>query len=729
MQVSEILEMKKGIKAKLMAATSLLLVSAILLSLTTYAWFILSTAPEVTEMQTTAGANGSLEIALQSSLKENGNFTGRNENISSQVGDSSALTGQTVRTANTTWGNIVDLSSGYGLEQIALTPTRLNLDAQHNVVPSNPLLRPEFGQDGRITELLKVPTLYYEAEGDAKGFQSGNAYGVKVYGNQDDLSGGGAQTVKREMSRQWLVDMTARTIEAQRNDMRNDLKKMMEDSKIGVGIITIMNKVYLSLGNSGGANGKFDNDDIATLEAIFESFGSTLSKSERSLRYALLGCCAADKTNYPAGTDGEKELSAVYAKFTTLPLIEDSDSGSVKSIAEANGQTEGLTEELKNAYGGVLQAVKDISAAESKLKEANAFLSTAKSATEETQSGSIYQAILKVFSPGKMFISGSISGTEGTVIRTVMDDLSVDTLSRVFFYDVRVRDKKLYCIQESGLFSNIASVTGDYSAKVAGNIRTVPSQPITLDTFVTCGANIDDFSEENNSGCLKIVHELVKDLNIDGTVSYEMEVGDRVSAYGYSVDLAFRSTKTGNLQLQQTPVDRITNGDTPTDRLPENQTTQGEGSVMSFGVADDMSEEQALALLQSVYIVFMDTDNGEIYGVAAATDGKYITQEGQTKNKAKVTATLAIYEPVFEDGLIKKGTLRKNQSIISMISEKVYYVSAVVFLNGDNLSGMSLSADTTQSLFGSINLQFSSSADLQSLQPDSFYESANQSKP
>lgn len=72
MQVSEILEMKKGIKAKLMAATSLLLVSAILLSLTTYAWFILSTAPEVTEMQTTAGANGALEIALQSTNEATG---------------------------------------------------------------------------------------------------------------------------------------------------------------------------------------------------------------------------------------------------------------------------------------------------------------------------------------------------------------------------------------------------------------------------------------------------------------------------------------------------------------------------------------------------------------------------------------------------------------------------------------------------------------------------------
>ena len=125
MQVSEILEMKKGIKAKLMAATSLLLVSAILLSLTTYAWFILSTAPEVTEMQTTAGANGSLEIALQSQ-----GDNGRKE-ISGGVGDSASKKGQSIKIANTTWGNIVDLSSGYGLEQIGLSPARLNLDGNN----------------------------------------------------------------------------------------------------------------------------------------------------------------------------------------------------------------------------------------------------------------------------------------------------------------------------------------------------------------------------------------------------------------------------------------------------------------------------------------------------------------------------------------------------------------------------------------------------------------------
>ena len=153
MQVSEILEMKKGIKAKLMAATSLLLVSAILLSLTTYAWFILSTAPEVTEMQTTAGANGSLEIALQSGDTVS--------DIKNRVGDSSAV--GTLKDANSTWGNVVDLSGDtYGLQGLSLLPARLNIDASGNVSKSSPLKMPLFGQDGRISELTNLNSMRYD---------------------------------------------------------------------------------------------------------------------------------------------------------------------------------------------------------------------------------------------------------------------------------------------------------------------------------------------------------------------------------------------------------------------------------------------------------------------------------------------------------------------------------------------------------------------------------------
>ena len=58
---------KRGIdiKTKLMAAICMLLVSSIMMVSTTYAWFTLSTAPEVTGINTAVGANGNLEMALQ----------------------------------------------------------------------------------------------------------------------------------------------------------------------------------------------------------------------------------------------------------------------------------------------------------------------------------------------------------------------------------------------------------------------------------------------------------------------------------------------------------------------------------------------------------------------------------------------------------------------------------------------------------------------------------------
>ena len=57
-------EKPKTLKRKLMAATSMLLISAVLLAVTSYAWLVMSTAPEVTGITTNVAANGSLEIAL-----------------------------------------------------------------------------------------------------------------------------------------------------------------------------------------------------------------------------------------------------------------------------------------------------------------------------------------------------------------------------------------------------------------------------------------------------------------------------------------------------------------------------------------------------------------------------------------------------------------------------------------------------------------------------------------
>ena len=125
-------QMPAGIRNKMMAAVSMLMVSSIMLVSSTYAWFTLSTAPEVTGITTNVGANGNLEMMLLTGYDEDlnpGSYYSEADDlgVASKVGDSIAATGD-VATSNVTWGNLVDLnSSEYGLDNVVLAPARLNV--------------------------------------------------------------------------------------------------------------------------------------------------------------------------------------------------------------------------------------------------------------------------------------------------------------------------------------------------------------------------------------------------------------------------------------------------------------------------------------------------------------------------------------------------------------------------------------------------------------------------
>lgn len=106
----------------------------------TYAWITLSASPEVTSIDTTVAANGSLEIAMANST---GAAPGR-----SAAGDSTGKDSNVVR-ANTTWGNLVNLSDpSYGLANVVLRPAALNSTTG---LLTNPLYGVEYGDDGRVT--------------------------------------------------------------------------------------------------------------------------------------------------------------------------------------------------------------------------------------------------------------------------------------------------------------------------------------------------------------------------------------------------------------------------------------------------------------------------------------------------------------------------------------------------------------------------------------------------
>ena len=161
-------------RKKLTAAIAMLLIAALMVVTATYAWFTLSTSPEVTGITTTVGANGNLEIALGS--KDN---WGDPTLITSAVGDSNLAIVQ----KNLTWGNIVDLSAAdYHLNDIILNPARLNI--QGGKIGASPLLTPTYGNDGRVAELMANTVSGIFADGSFK--DGGN--GVRVLGTASGMT-------------------------------------------------------------------------------------------------------------------------------------------------------------------------------------------------------------------------------------------------------------------------------------------------------------------------------------------------------------------------------------------------------------------------------------------------------------------------------------------------------------------------------------------------------------
>ena len=137
---------KVDIKSKLVAAIAMLMVSCIMVVSSTYAWFTLSTAPEVTGISTAIGANGNLEMSLLPG------FNGENtyESVADALKAIGNATGnQTTVQKNTTWGNLVDLSDdSYGLNQISLYPSKLGLS--EGKLADYYLGTPQYGADGRF---------------------------------------------------------------------------------------------------------------------------------------------------------------------------------------------------------------------------------------------------------------------------------------------------------------------------------------------------------------------------------------------------------------------------------------------------------------------------------------------------------------------------------------------------------------------------------------------------
>ena len=134
-RIKEYKEQLPRVKERVVAMALLVVVALAMATTSTFAWLVLSRAPEVTGATTSLAANGNLEIAL---VGPEGDEPGE-----SAVGDSNL----DLIEKNITWGNLVNLSDPkYGLEHLVLRPAQLNTAS----LITSPLYGAEYGADGRI---------------------------------------------------------------------------------------------------------------------------------------------------------------------------------------------------------------------------------------------------------------------------------------------------------------------------------------------------------------------------------------------------------------------------------------------------------------------------------------------------------------------------------------------------------------------------------------------------
>lgn len=273
-----------GIRERVIAMAMLLVMSIVMMSSATYAWLLISTAPEVSGANTTVAANGNLEIALAGRMVTLGELypdqypegTDGRDNLVlqppevSKVGDSTAKEGQTIAAANLTWGNLVNLSdASYGLENLTLRPAQLNTMS----LLSSPLYGAAYGGDGRVSQLTSrfaytswVPPHKNEEGGEVPGyFGVSNKYGVRAISSTTVEAVGAAEAYIRMEEDAITKNLNAGTL----------YTSMAQNPAYMQSLATMMGLYMtdrMSSGDDGFKNPVCAKEDIQNLRDMYDQF-------------------------------------------------------------------------------------------------------------------------------------------------------------------------------------------------------------------------------------------------------------------------------------------------------------------------------------------------------------------------------------------------------------------------------------------------------------------------
>ena len=675
---------ERNIRSKLMAAIAMLLVSSIMMVSTTYAWFTLSTAPEVTGITTTIASNGNLEIALS---PESG--------LGANVGDATTTT-QGWAAKNLTWGNLVDMGfegNTYGLADLALAPAELaalgNSEAGFTLNPEGALATPKYGSDGRISELVTDAVMAHKTEtGYAKPGQITNEddttttesfkYGVRAVGTS---SGQSAQQVKFRNALNAITTYASSATTAASTALNNN----------GEALASIM--VQHAMGN--------DSDyktHVSTLVALTNTLNNIPGYLDNAVRSALAAAaCSLETATFNAA------IEAIEGK---------NEDGSYKNTVSAL-ITEYASGDVATALNNLMTEINGVNGKIAAASTAATGLQGAETVNWNAVSG-VLTNLMNVSNDEAITVSG---------IKISQLKEKADAKDIPFFMGLATN-----CVIElrdgSGVFYDLAEIAGNIQAKTSAEIDA---------SFMTPGVQtivpLDNVIMKTTVSGVSKLEALKATVKAGVTAAGDSGAAALDAFYGYIIDLMVRTNAAdSSLQLQSAAAQRVY-------AESANEATMGGGASIIFKVASTNADAETAAkeneakasiisdLCSSIRVVFFDPSNGtnKIFSLAKVTgvgitDGTTkVTAEDGTESEVAckiVTGTIELCEMVADGdgGLFVAGNVKSSATLCPLTQNVPQAISVMVYLDGNNVTSADVLAD--ENVVGALNLQFSSTATL-----------------
>ena len=658
----------KSIQKKLVAAVAMVLVASIMVVSSSYAWFTLSTAPEVTGIQTSVGSNGNLEMAL------------RTQKDVSLIGTS---TGATFPQANNSWGNLVDLSdSSYHLADVALAPARLNITI-----------------DAQNSKYADAEYTVYNADGtlntDGKMYAVGQTHDghkiTKVTVSTTPGDNPGTEAVE--------TDLYKYTITTEKQVITRPAYKLNGE---GTDVPYLQTPVYgadgrlSALSTDSVINGTYmpEANGFASVDA--GSWGvraigttSSLTPAQMALRTAKRTVSAAITSSKDAAATSLRVDAVKLANILVNTYLSASYNLSPEDQTTITKAISNLQEIANSLEDAMVQSVIALGVAQGKTLTAdmisftNGTITIAGEANQLTWSYSLtaMKATLEAAAASLNTMKGALSGAMTQIGEQKFTEAMAVLLKAEDFRIVSSGDGKVYTVSEiktladtapitaanillttptvsilGGVYHSVALFSGNYSANASMVVNleyngiNLNDAPINVVVATNATEPSYNYNDNNNTTdntdddkvvtiqafYLPQVYTLLGSVNVDAGVG-GTAYNTITDIYGYAIDLAFRTNAANSNLLLQTEA---------ANRVEDSELTQGAGSFMQFTKGNqEFTWEQLINLMGSVRVVFI-SDTGSIYGVAAMQgltytpveepDTYYTIEQGEGSEKTTV---------------------------------------------------------------------------------------------